>query len=311
MRTKGRKRSCIEKSLIEKSLIVLILALIMLIMPVGLNGKAAEAGEQAEEAVVEQTDEVVGEQAEEAAAEQVSEETMDQADDESSDQDERETPDQGGVETADDFVEILVEGSLEDFDRQAILDRINEIREEACREGVQSPIDGEPLRPGDYVPLEWSYELEKIAILRAAESTILQDHVRPDGSDCFTAAPEGVPYTMETLAWGFGSAAAAVEGWYSEKTAYVEGDGTPAGHYIALINPENRLVGIADLRAEWQRDACAGAFASHGETGTANDGAMETTWSIPLLNSYLPIVIDRAVLVTARRIANAVQLTRQ
>ena len=115
-------------------------------------------------------------------------------------------------ENTDDFVEIRVEGSLEKIDRQSVLDRLNEIREEACREGVQDPVDGEPMRPEDYVPLEWSYDLEKIAVLRAAESTILQDHVRPDGSECFSAAPEGVPFTMETLAWGFGSAAAAIEG---------------------------------------------------------------------------------------------------
>lgn len=223
---------------------------------------------------------------------------------------------QNGTQAAEQ-VEIRVEGSLEQLDRQAVLDRLNEIREEACREGVPNPVNGEPMGPEDYVPLQWSSELEKIAILRAAESTILQDHIRPDGSDCFTAAPDGVPYTMETLAWGFGSAEAAVEGWYSEKTAYVEASGTPAGHYIALISPENRFVGIADLRAKWQRDACAGAFASHEGMGAggseegrnAFDAARETggaeVWSIPLLRSYLPHVIEKAVSVTAVRIRNA------
>ena len=231
-------------------------------------------------------------------------------------------------ENTDDFVEIRVEGSLEKIDRQSVLDRLNEIREEACREGVQDPVDGEPMRPEDYVPLEWSYDLEKIAVLRAAESTILQDHVRPDGSECFSAAPEGVPFTMETLAWGFGSAAAAIEGWYSEKAAYVDASGSPAGHYIALISPENRFVGIADFRAEWQRDACAGAFASHVGAGSGNaecaeadhlpeTGGSETDkensdvesateeWSVPLLRSYLPAVIEKAVSVTSVRISNA------
>ena len=239
-----------------------------------------------------------------------------------------EAADRTGKEAADDLVEIRVEGSLEEIDRMLILDRLNEIREEACREGVQNPIDGEPLRPEDYVPLEWSCELEKIAALRAVESTILQDHIRPDGSECFSAAPEGVSFTMETLAWGFGSAVAAIEGWYSEKAAYVGATGTPAGHYIALISPENRFVGIADLRAEWQRDACAGAFASHGSAGIGNagyaeadhlpeNGGFETDkensdvesvteeWSVPLLRSYLPAVIEKAVSVTSVRISNA------
>ena len=226
-----------------------------------------------------------------------------------------------------------MEGSLEKIDRQSVLDRLNEIREEACREGVQNPVDGEPMRPEDYVPLEWSYDLEKIAVLRAAESTILQDHVRPDGSECFSAAPEGVPFTMETLAWGFGSAAAAIEGWYSEKAAYVDASGSPAGHYIALISPENRFVGIADFRAEWQRDACAGAFASHVGAGSGNaecaeadhlpetggsetdkeNSDVESTMeerSVPLHISYLPAVIEKAVSVTSVRICNAARFRK-
>ena len=120
-----------------------------------------------------------------------------------------------GQETSENLVMIRVEGQLEETDRDAILERINAIRKEACEEGVNNPVNGEPMTEADYVPLQWSYALEEIAVLRAAESTILQDHVRPDGRECFTAAPEGVSYTMETLAWGFESAADAVEGWYS------------------------------------------------------------------------------------------------
>lgn len=213
---------------------------------------------------------------------------------------------------------IRVEGVVEDPDRQALLDRINEIRREACDEGVRDPADGIPMTPADYAPLQWSEELESIAVLRAAESTILQDHVRPDGRDCFTAAPEGVAYTMETLAWGFGSAAEALEGWYSEKASYVGETGKPAGHYMALINPEIRYVGIADLEAAWQRDACAGAFAPGGKAAdlqasgeSAEDAATSkavTEWIIPLQKSRLEQVITRAVEVTAVRIFNAMAL---
>ena len=99
-----------------------------------------------------------------------------------------------------DFVTIRVEAQLEKTDREALLDRINAIRREACEEGVNNPVNGIPLTPADYVPLRWSGELEKIAELRAVESTIIQDHIRPDGTECFTAAPEGISYTMETLA---------------------------------------------------------------------------------------------------------------
>ena len=248
-------------------------------------------------------------------------------------------PDQ---EPGSDIVMIRVEGQLEEIDRDELLERINAIRREACEEGIDNPVNGIPLTVADYVPLQWSYELEEIAMLRAAESTILQDHVRPDGRECFTAAPEGVSYTMETLAWGFGSASQAVEGWYSEKASYVESDGKPAGHYMALINPENRFVGIAHLKPQWQRDACAGAFGERGAAGepvTAEDSAAgerdaageslsaesaagehdaagepaaleansdgEAVWMIPVRAELLPSIIERALEITAGRIYRA------
>ena len=235
-----------------------------------------------------------------------------------------------GQETSENLVMIRVEGQLEETDRDAILERINAIRKEACEEGVNNPVNGEPMTEADYVPLQWSYALEEIAVLRAAESTILQDHVRPDGRECFTAAPEGVSYTMETLAWGFESAADAVEGWYSEKSSYVEADGGPAGHYMALINPENRSVGIVQLNAKWQRSACAGAFGGEnpvGESGRAGDdggfvdaaesgepenpvneeeaGDVESVWMMPLRRDLMPSVVERAIDITAGRLYRA------
>lgn len=205
-----------------------------------------------------------------------------------------------------DFVTIRVEAQEEETDREALLDRINAIRMEACEEGVDSPVDGTPLTRADYVPLQWSFALEKIAALRAVESTIIQDHIRPDGTECFTAVPEGISYTMETLAWGFESAADAVEGWYSEKSSYVNADGKPAGHYMALINPQNRFVGIAGFSAQWQRNACAGAFGefgnSEGEAAIEEDGSV---WMIPLRKDLLPEAIGKAVAVAAGRIRRA------
>ena len=205
-----------------------------------------------------------------------------------------------------DFVTIRVEAQQEETDREALLDRINAIRMEACEEGVDSPVDGTPLTKADYVPLQWSFALEKIAALRAVESTIIQDHIRPDGTECFTAVPEGISYTMETLAWGFESAADAVEGWYSEKSSYVNADGKPAGHYMALINPQNRFVGIAGFSAQWQRNACAGAF---GESGNSEGAAVieedGSVWMIPLRKDLLPEAIGKAVAVAAGRIRRA------
>ena len=98
-----------------------------------------------------------------------------------------------------------------------------------------------------------------------------------------------------------------MEGWYSEKASYVEPDGSPAGHYMALINPENRYVGIAGLKPQWQRNACAGAFGEHGGPGEPAEGNIdgETALMIPLKREFLPLVIERALEITAGRIFKA------
>ena len=127
---------------------------------------------------------------------------------------------------------ILVEGAFAAPDREAILARINAIRKEACEEGVRDPATGEPMQADDYVPLVWSYELEEVAMRRAVEATVLRDHMRPDGTECFAILPDSEAFSMETLAWGYGGMLEAVEGWYSEKNAYVAETGTPAGHPI-------------------------------------------------------------------------------
>ena len=171
-------------------------------------------------------------------------------------------------EAATDTVPILVEGTFEEPDRDKILERINEIRREACEEGVRDPATGESMRAEDYVPLVWSYELEGIAARRAVESTLLRDHVRPDGTECFAILPDSEVFSMETLAWGYGGILEAVEGWYSEKSSYVGETGEPAGHYMALINPSLRYAAAAGFHPGAGQDACAGAFGRSGASGT-------------------------------------------
>lgn len=225
---------------------------------------------------------------------------------------------------------IRIEGQFEQPDRQALLDRLNEIRREACEEGVNNPVNGEPLTEADYVPMEWSDELEQVAAIRAVETSLLRDHVRPDGTQCFTVLPDSNVFSMETLAWGFGSIKEALEGWYSEKEAYTGETGTPAGHYIALITPDNQYVGIADLRIGGGRDSCAGAF---GITGAGNGDNTETEasatasteapassteasteapaaqghWEIPLTKTLWRAMVQKEAATTAQKIENAVR----
>ena len=127
----------------------------------------------------------------------------------------------------------------------AAVKRINQIRYEACKQGVK--IDGRKLTLDDYVPIKWSAGLEKIARIRAAEASVTMYHSRLNGKSVFDFKYPGNGWpTSEVLAWNWSeSMLMGIEQWYSEKDAYVKG--TPravTGHYTSMINPANRYVGV-------------------------------------------------------------------
>ena len=131
-------------------------------------------------------------------------------------------------------------------DVTAALDRINEIRREACMEGVKNPDTGAPLTMADYVPIKWSHELEWIARIRAAESSLTMQHKRTNGSVCFDiVSPGGVSSYGEVLAWNWGnSVIAGINQWYGEKTDWVNNTGKETGHYTQMIDPTHTYVGV-------------------------------------------------------------------
>lgn len=50
--------------------------------------------------------------------------------------------------------------------------------------------DSQKIQTGKLSPLAYSYDLEKVAMQRAAEIALTFEHTRPDGSSCFTAADD-------------------------------------------------------------------------------------------------------------------------
>ena len=74
--------------------------------------------------------------------------------------------------------------------------------------------------------LTYDYNLEKIAMLRAAEIAVSFSHTRPDGTDCFSAVGE-IGYSWnalgENIAYGWGSfntAAEVMEAWKETNESY-------------------------------------------------------------------------------------------
>jgi fibronectin type 3 domain-containing protein len=143
-------------------------------------------------------------------------------------------------------------------DAQAALERINEIRYEACVEGVPNPNNTSvPLTVDDYVPIQWSSTLEKIARIRAAEAAFTIYHERLNGSSIFTVSYDGMKSNCEDLAWDYTSTNTMVYGinlWYSEKSDWlgvcdgsISASSVQTGHYTSIINPKYRYIGIGDF----------------------------------------------------------------
>ena len=130
-----------------------------------------------------------------------------------------------------------------------ILNRLNEIRLEACREGVINPSTNQPLTEADYVPLQWSSDLEAITRLRAAEATVAQSHTRPNGTRCFTVKTTNNQQSWaENLAWNNSGLMEGIKQWYGEKSDWVNQTGETTGHYTSIINPEYRHVAVSAFR---------------------------------------------------------------
>ena len=127
----------------------------------------------------------------------------------------------------------------------AAIKKINHIRYEACEKGVK--LNGRRLTLKDYVPIKWSAGLEKIARIRAAESSITMGHARLNGKSVFDFSYPGNGWpTAEVIAWNWSDGMLmAIDQWYREKDDYIsEKAGVVTGHYTAMINPNNRYVGI-------------------------------------------------------------------
>lgn len=156
------------------------------------------------------------------------------------------------TEPAEGKVLVAVKGTFTSDEKDAILKRINEIRGEA---------------QGDkYVEMKWSSDLEWIAQTRAAEASVFESHTRPNGTDWNTVEHGGVKTEAENLAWNAentqekrSAMMEAIELWYAEKE-YVgtSEQAEKAGHYLALINPDYKYIGLGTFQsssAQWAATA--------------------------------------------------------
>ena len=185
-------------------------------------------------------------------------------------------------------------------DAQNALKRINEIRYEACKEGVwKMDRSGNPttekLTLSDYKPIKWSSALEYIARIRAAEATVVLAHERPNDENFFTSTltSNGQKSYSENLAWNGGkSMLSGIEQWYKEKSDWVNKTGKTTGHYTSMINPDYNYVAVATFYnpdAGYKNATSAEFSHKTGLDETMNEMAGECIQTLEVKDSYLSL----------------------
>ncbi len=167
------------------------------------------------------------------------------------------------------------------------LDKINDIRKEACTAGnVPDPRNPERmLTPSDYSPLKWSSDLERVARIRAAEAGIAyhfmdSGHQRLNQKEISDIVYNGHHSSAEDLSYYYNKD--MIEGillWYMEKRDWVNQDySKTTGHYTSIINPNHTYIGLGGFYTEATQYPATLA----GElSATSEQGLDETMLSAP------------------------------
>ncbi len=207
--------------------------------------------------------------------------------------------------SSDYVVDVDFTGTYYTLSAQTILARLNQIRYEACEEGLI--FSGRVLSLDDYHPLEWSYALEEGTRIRAMEAAMLIAHQTLSGIEIYSYARDLEPGFKragvgENLAWNNNHDASGItygiNQFYSEKNLYISSGGSwspETGHYANLINPGYRYVGVASCMMSgapygWNSIAMQLAYDPGEEftvDTTKDDRTGSITNTIPVSSSYI------------------------
>lgn len=133
--------------------------------------------------------------------------------------------------------------------------------------------------------LEYDYELERVAMQRAAEIALSYDHTRPNGKACFTAYPFGYREMGENIAAGYASAAEVFDGWKEENESYAG-----QGHRRNMLSAKFKAVGIGHVVYQgchyWVQEF--GDRVKNGAASEANDDTQIV--DVDVASSYITAV---------------------
>ena len=119
-----------------------------------------------------------------------------------------------------------------------MLSLINNLRK-AGNAWYWNETDTAKVTPTDLQPLAYDYELEAVAMQRAAELVESFSHTRPNGESCFTAFTNDWRALGENIAAGYPSYASVFEGWSETDDPYAG-----QGHRRNMLSDSFTSVGI-------------------------------------------------------------------
>ena len=134
---------------------------------------------------------------------------------------------------------------------------------------------------GQLQPLEYDYDLEKVAMQRAAEIAMMFSHDRPDGSQCWTAWGNlGSNYNVaENIAAGQTTAYEAFQSWREDNEKY---DGQ--GHRRNMLTRSCTKIGIGHVVYKgnhyWTQAFYDGSQYNNNVKTTANDDSANVTITV-------------------------------
>ena len=190
-------------------------------------------------------------------------------------------------------VDVSINVTYRQSDARSMLALVNELRNgNGGRDAwYMNSTNTEKVYVGGLSDLQWDYELEKLAMIRAAELALRYDHERPDGTQCFTIYSEaGISYGYsagENIAYGYRTVQSMFDGWAEENEPYQY-----QGHRRNMLGEGFTSVAVACVeyngRAFWAMELCGKV--NSADPTPANDSLTSVT--LRSLPQYAPAVPD-------------------
>ena len=156
---------------------------------------------------------------------------------------------------------LTFQGTYHQDDARAMLTQVNAFRTASGGQKCWNSTNTAEDIYGPVGALTYDYNLEQIAMQRAAEIAVLFEHKRPDGSDIRTIVVNGVATSGENLAYGSNTTQACFDQWAEADKKY-----SGQGHRRNMLGSSFTRIGIACFeyngRKYWVQEFGGGANTS-------------------------------------------------